>query len=94
MFTRIMHVKTHLLNGVGDVRVHEGEVLESPDETPVLSRVGHWRAGGGGDLGRRVDRCHGGLAGSHADVAQNLRRLLGCEMCMREESRVTAMPRK
>jgi hypothetical protein len=61
-------VKTHLLNGVGDVRAREGEVLESPGETPLLSRIGHGRAGGSGELGRRVDRCRGRLAGSHAGV--------------------------
>jgi hypothetical protein len=37
---RVVHMKTHLLNGVRDVRVREGEVLKSPGETPVLSRVG------------------------------------------------------
>jgi hypothetical protein len=77
LFARVVHVKTHLLNGVGNVRVREGEVLESPGETSVLSRVGHGRAGRSGELGRRVDRCCGRLAGSHADIVQNLRRVLG-----------------
>jgi hypothetical protein len=27
LFARVMHVKTYLLNGIGDVRVREGEVL-------------------------------------------------------------------
>jgi hypothetical protein len=46
-----MHVKAHLLNGVGYVTAREGEVLESPTETLVLSRVGHGRADGGRELG-------------------------------------------
>jgi hypothetical protein len=63
LFAWIMHVKTHLLNSVGDVRTHEGEVLESLDKTLVLSWVGHGRADGGGEIRRRVNRCHGGLVG-------------------------------
>jgi hypothetical protein len=45
LFVQVVHVKTHLLNGVGDVRAREGDVLESPSETSVLSQVGHRRAG-------------------------------------------------
>jgi hypothetical protein len=77
LFARVVHVKTHLLNGVGDVRAYEGEVMESPGETPVLSRVGHRRAGSSGELGQRVDWCHGRLAGSHAGVVQNLHHVIG-----------------
>jgi hypothetical protein len=32
LFAWVVHVKTHLLNGVGDVRAREGEVLESPGD--------------------------------------------------------------
>jgi hypothetical protein len=77
LFARVVDVKTHLLNDIGDVRAREGEVLESPGETPVLSWVGHGRAGRSGELGRRVDRCRGRLADSHAGVVQNLRCILG-----------------
>jgi hypothetical protein len=63
LFEWIMHVKTHLLNGVGDVRTHEGEVLESLDKTSVLSQVGHRRADRGGEIRRCVNRCHGVLVG-------------------------------
>jgi hypothetical protein len=59
LFAWVVHVKTHLLNSVGGVRAREGEVLESPSETPILSRVSHGRAGRSGELGRRVDRCRG-----------------------------------
>jgi hypothetical protein len=37
--TRIMHVKAHLLDCIGDVRPGEVEVLKSPDQAPVGSRV-------------------------------------------------------
>jgi hypothetical protein len=35
----IMHVKTDLLNGVGDVRPGEGEVLKGTSKTPVSSGI-------------------------------------------------------
>jgi len=37
--SRIMHVKTYLLHGVGDVRPGEGEVLKCTSKTPVCSGV-------------------------------------------------------
>jgi hypothetical protein len=37
--TRIMHVKTHLLDCIGDVRPGEGKLLESPDQALGDSRV-------------------------------------------------------
>ena len=37
--TEVVHVEAHLLDGVGDVEAGEGEVLESPDESPVGRRV-------------------------------------------------------
>jgi hypothetical protein len=37
--TRVMHVKTHLLDCVGNVRHGEAEVLESLSQTTVGSRV-------------------------------------------------------
>jgi hypothetical protein len=35
----IMHVKTDLLNCIGDVRPGEGEVLKGTSKTPVCSRI-------------------------------------------------------
>jgi hypothetical protein len=86
LFVWVVHVKTHLLNGIGNVRAREGEVLESPGETPVLSWVGH-----GSDMSTGV------MADLQA-VMPALSRIsaayLACERCMPEESRVTVMPRK
>jgi hypothetical protein len=35
----IMHVKTDLLNCIGDVQPSESEVLKSTSKTPVCSRI-------------------------------------------------------
>jgi hypothetical protein len=39
MLMRVVHVKAHLLDYVGDVRHGEGEVLEILDQATVSSRV-------------------------------------------------------
>jgi hypothetical protein len=35
----VVHVEAHLLNRVGNVRPGEGEVLESPGQTALGSRI-------------------------------------------------------
>jgi hypothetical protein len=50
LLARVVHVKTHLLNGVRDVWAREGEALKRTGETPVLGRVGDRGTGGGGEL--------------------------------------------
>jgi hypothetical protein len=40
----IMHVKTYLLNCIGDVRPDEGEVLKGTSKTPIGSGICHWVA--------------------------------------------------
>jgi hypothetical protein len=37
---RGVHMQAHLLDGVGDVRPGEGEVLERAGQTPVGRRIG------------------------------------------------------
>ena len=59
LFTRIVHMKTNLLNRVRDVGARKGEVLESSSKTPVLRGIGHGRAGNSGELRRGVNRCRG-----------------------------------
>jgi hypothetical protein len=34
-----MHMKINLLDGIGDVGVGEGQILEGPNEAPELSRL-------------------------------------------------------
>jgi hypothetical protein len=53
--TGVMHVEAHLLDGVGDVRPSEGEVLESLDQATVGSRVADGSPCVGGDLGLSVN---------------------------------------
>jgi hypothetical protein len=40
-FPWIMHVKTDLLNSVGNIWSGEGEILESACKTPEICRVSH-----------------------------------------------------
>jgi hypothetical protein len=40
--SEIMHVKTYLLNCIGDVRPGEGEVLKGTSKTPICSGICHW----------------------------------------------------
>jgi hypothetical protein len=51
----VVHVEAHLLDCVGDVRPGEGEVLESPSQVAVGSRVVDGDPHVGGDLGLSVD---------------------------------------
>jgi hypothetical protein len=94
LLARIVHVKAHLLNSVGDVRAREGEVLESPGKTPVLSRVGHRRA----VEAKSLSNVSTGVVADLQAVMPALSRIsatyLACERCMPEESRVTTMPRE
>jgi hypothetical protein len=37
--TGVVHVEAHLLNRIGNVRLGEGEILESPNQAAVSSRL-------------------------------------------------------
>jgi hypothetical protein len=49
-----MHVEENLLDGIDDVRVGECQILEGPDEAPVLSRISNRRPKLSGDPGMCV----------------------------------------
>jgi hypothetical protein len=72
----VVHVQAHLLDRVGNVGPSEGEVLESPSQLAVGSRV----TGGGpdvrGDLGLSVDRCGLGLAVADASMLKDVLSIL------------------
>lgn len=60
----IIHMKTSLLHGIGDVRTCERQVLKGASDAPVIGGIGH-RFVGGGELGAgvywratRVAVCH------------------------------------
>jgi hypothetical protein len=42
---RIMHVQADLLNGVGDVRPGDGQILQAASEIAILRRIGDRRTG-------------------------------------------------
>jgi hypothetical protein len=67
-----MHKKTHLLNGIGDLRTGEGEILEGTGEAPVLSRIGDGGTLRGGELGASINRGGGGVAFKHAGSLQEI----------------------
>jgi hypothetical protein len=64
----VVHVEAHLLDRVGDVRPSEGEVLESPSEAVVGSRVADGPLHIRGDLGLSVNWRGTGLAVAHASA--------------------------
>jgi hypothetical protein len=69
--TRVVHVKSHLLDCVGDVRSGESEVPESPD----LASVGNWvadRSTHDEDLGLGVHRRGASLAVAHANMLNDI----------------------
>jgi hypothetical protein len=68
---RVMHVEAHLLDGVGDVRPSEDEVLQGPNKASVASRIGD-RGARSGDLALRVHWGRAGLALSHASALEEV----------------------
>jgi hypothetical protein len=71
-FTRIVHVETHLLDCVGDVRLGEGDILESPSQAAVGSRVTDRGTHVREDLGLSVHRHGAGLAVAHASALKDI----------------------
>jgi hypothetical protein len=74
--TGVMHVEAHLLDRVGNVGPGEGEVLESPSQATVGSRVADRAPHVGGDLGLSVDQGGAGLAVTHASMLKDLPSIL------------------
>jgi hypothetical protein len=69
--SRVMHVKAHLLNGVGNVGPSEEEVLKGPGKTPVAGWIGNQGAGGG-EFALHVHWSRAGLAFNHASVFKDV----------------------
>jgi hypothetical protein len=74
--TRVVHVLVHLLDCVGNVVPGEGEVLESPSQAAVGSRVVDRSPQVGGDLGLSVDRRGAGLSIAHAGTLEDVPSIL------------------
>jgi hypothetical protein len=65
-------MEADLLDGVGDVRVGERQVLEGPSEAPELSRIGNMRPRSGRDLDLRVHGCRDRLVVHHASTLKDI----------------------
>jgi hypothetical protein len=74
--TRVVHVEAHLLDRIGNVGPGEGEVLESPSQAAVGSRVADGGRHVGEDLGPSVDRCGAELAVAHASTLKDVSSIL------------------
>jgi hypothetical protein len=61
-----VHVQAHLLDGVGDVRPGEGQILEGTGQAPVGRHVGDWGLVVLKEHLLSVDRRGAGLAVEHA----------------------------
>jgi hypothetical protein len=68
-----MHMKTNLLDDIGDVEAGERQVLEGLGKTPELSWISNRRPRSGGDLGLRVHGHRDRLAVHHASVVKDVK---------------------
>jgi hypothetical protein len=68
----IMHVKVDLLDGVGDVKAGERQVLEGSGKALELSQISNRRPKLGGDLGLCDHWCQKWLAVYHARSLKNI----------------------
>src|SRR6185312_9700496 len=67
-----MHMETDLLDSIGEVRLGEGEGLQSTSQTPVGSRISHRITQISGQFRVSVDRSGAGLAISHPSPLQDI----------------------
>ena len=70
-----MHVETYLLDGIGDIRTSESQILQCTSQTTILSRVSNLRTVGG-QLGVQVDGSAARLASTHPDAFQDVQSIL------------------
>jgi hypothetical protein len=73
---RVVHVEAHLLDRIGNVGPGECEVLESPSQAVVGTRVTDGGPNVGGDLDLSVDRRGAGLAFAHASALEDVPSIL------------------
>jgi hypothetical protein len=69
-------VEAHLLDRVGNVGPGEGEVLGSPSQAAVGSRVAYGGPQVGGDLGLSIDQRGAWLAVAHASMLKDVPSIL------------------
>ena len=82
-----MHMKTDLLNSVGDIRPGEGKVLRSFGETAKIRGIKNWCT-----ISRKlricINRSGAQLTVSHASMVENLKHVLSLG---KKEARTNAM---
>jgi hypothetical protein len=71
-----MHVKAYLLNGVGDVRTCEGEILKCTSQAAILRTIWKQVTITCGELSLSVDRGRGRVTLSHTSTLQNISSVL------------------
>jgi hypothetical protein len=74
--TGVVHVKAHLLDHVGDVGPGEGEILESPSQAAIGSRVADRGPHVRGGHGLSVNRSGARLAVAHASTLKDVMSIL------------------
>jgi hypothetical protein len=67
-----MYVEADLLDGVGDIRAGECQVLEGLSEAPKVSCISNRRPRLDRDLGLCVHRCRNWLAVHHVSSLKNI----------------------
>jgi hypothetical protein len=71
----VMHVQANLLNCIGNIWPGEGEILESPSKTAVLTGICN-RGTISRELGVSVHRSATQLAVTHTSSLQNIQHVL------------------
>jgi hypothetical protein len=82
-----MHIKTNLLDGVGDVGAGERQVLEGLGKAPKLHRINNRRTESDRDLGLCVHRGRDRLAVHHVNALKNIM----IELALSEEESIDLM---
>ena len=75
----IMHVKTYMLNGIGEIRPSEVQVLQGTGKAPVGSRISHRITQISRQLRLSVNRSGAWFAISHPNPLQNIKCILPLE---------------
>jgi hypothetical protein len=60
-FLGVMHMETDLLNGIGNVKTSERQVLKSTGQTPELSSILNCWTRAGRQLGLKINGCRAGF---------------------------------
>jgi hypothetical protein len=63
----IMHKQTGLLDGKGNFRTSDSEILESTGKTTIKRSIGKWMTSGG-ELRGSISRCVRGLTVKHTST--------------------------